>query len=201
MLKNEFKYEIFMYNQILSGEIKNFNAYFFSSAYKRKRLINLIRYLIENKLEISPEEAVKVLNKKTFEEYRLTSILKYIEKPPELEKNDFSYIVYYAYPELPHASQQELSIELYKKVLDNKKKSFPKNYFYDLDKGDERARYCLQYLQGKVLKLSIKEFYTILDPDLLKKYKLKILLNVSYLDINDLMNSVYGEQFAKIKEE
>lgn len=201
MAKDGFKYEIYMYNQILSGEIKNFNAYFFSSAYKRKRLVNLIRYLIETKIEISPNEAVTVLTKKTFEEYKLTSILKYIEKPPELEKNDFSYVVYYAYPELPHASQKELSIGLYQKVLDNKKKSFPKNYFLDVDKGDKRAKYCIKYLQEEVLKISIKEFYTILDPDLLKKYKLKILLNALYLDINDLMNSVYGKQFAKIKEE
>lgn len=201
MQDKHFDYEIFMYEKILSGEVKNFNAYFFSTAYKQKRLVTLVRYLIEKKLKISPQEAIEKLSKRVFEQYKLTSVLKYIERPPELEKSDFSYVVYYAYPDIPHASQEELTIELYKKILNNTKKSFPKNYFYDGDKGEERAKYCIKYLQETILKINIKEFYRILDPDLLKKYKLKILLNVLYLDTNDLLNSVYGKEFKKIKEE
>lgn len=193
--QEKFIFEINTYEKILSGELKSFSPYFFSPLYKKKRLKNLIKYLIEEKLKITPEEALKTLTTKTLKEYKLYNIIKYIEKPVELDKNDISYIVYFAYPSLNPPNQKELTIEYYKKVLSNKKKSFPKNYFFDGLLGEKRAKYCVKYLCEDVLKLKEEEIPTKLTVEVLRDYKLKILLTVLYFSMFDLITTVYPDRY------
>lgn len=197
---NNFNYEIYMYEKILSGEIKNFNSYFFQSAYKKKRLTNLIKYLIEEKLKISPQDALTKLSRNILEEYKLTVLLKYIKRPVELDKNDLSYIVFYAYPNIKRPTQKDLTLTLFKQILNNEKKSFPKNYFLDVEKGEERVRYCIEYIRQDILKIDFKKFCQILNIELLKKYKLKILLSSIYMDEEDLLLSIYNKQYLQLKE-
>lgn len=192
----KFNYEIFTYNQLLAGELKTFSPYFFNKKYRKKRITNLIMYLVEQKLKITPEEALTQVKKSTIKQYKLTSILKYIEKPVELEDNDLSYVIYYAYPELEPPTQKELSISYYKKVLNNEKRNFPKNYFSDGLKGEERAKYCVQYLCEEVLKLEKKDIPEELTVEVLTKYKLKILLTAIYFSMHDLIINVYPNEFS-----
>lgn len=193
--QEKFIFEIHTYEKILNGELKSFSPYFFSPLYRKKRLTNLIRYLIEEKLKITPEEALQNLNVKILKEYKLYNIIKYIDKPVELEKNDVSYIVYFAYPKLNPPSQKELTIEYYKKLLNNKKKSFPKNYFFDGLAGEKRAEYCVKYLCEEVLKLKDEEIPIVLTSDVLREYKLKILLTVLYFSMFDLITTVYPNKY------
>lgn len=194
-IKEKFNYEIFTYKKILSGELKTFSPYFFNVKYRKKRLKTLIKYLIEDILHFTPEEALKNLNIKIFKEYKLVSILKYIEKPVELEKSDLSYVVFYAYPELCKYSQKDLTVNFYKKVLSGEKRNFPKNYFLDGIKGEERAKYCIQYLCEDFLNLRIEDIPQTLTIPMLRKYKLKILLTAIYFSMHDLITNVYPNQF------
>lgn len=195
--KEKFIFEIHTYEKILSGELKTFNPYFFNKRYRKKRLITLIKYLIEQKLQITPEEALKTLNVKILKEYKLFCILKYIEKPVELEDNDVSYIIYFAYPNLNPPSQQELTIAYYKKVLNKEKNSFPKNYFLDGIAGEERARYCVRYLCEEVLKLKEEDIPKKLTLEVLREYNLKILLTAVYFSVFELIQDVYPDKYTK----
>lgn len=195
--QEKFIFEIHTYEKILNGELKTFSPYFFSPVYRKKRLINLIKYLIEEKLNMTPQDALKILNSKILKQYKLYSILKYIEKPVELDDSNVSYIIYYAYPELNPPTQKELTIYYYKKVLAKEKNSFPKNYFFDGLLGEDRAKYCVEYLCEEVLKLKKEEIPKLLTIDILREYKLKILLTTLYFSMFDLITNVYPNRYTK----
>lgn len=189
-------YIIKTYEKVLNNEIKTFSPYFFDQQYRKIRIITLVRYLIEEKLKITPEEALEKVNKKTFVKYKLDCILKYVEKPVELSENDISYMLYYAYPNtLKKPTDEELTIMLYKKVLSRELKNFPKNYFLEGLKGEKRAEYCVKYLCREVLNIDDKEVPKVLTIEILKKYKLKILLTAIYFSIYDLITSIFEGKY------
>lgn len=194
--EKKFNYEVFAYEKVLSGELKTFSPYFFNMRYRKKRLTTLIKYLIEEKLGMTGEEALTKLDKATIKKYKLQCILKYIEKPVELEKNDLSYIVYYAYPELNPPTNKELTLEYYKKVLNQEKRNFPKNYFSDGLLGEERSVHCVRYLCEEILEIDRKDIPKKLTVEVLTQYKLKILLTALYFSMHDLITSVYPNEFS-----
>lgn len=198
MNEKNFSYEISTYEKILNDDLKTFSPYFFNMKYRKKRLQILIRYLIEEKLKITKEEALTKLNLDILKKYKLLCILKYIEKPVELEKNDLSFLVYYAYPNsnLKPPTSKELTIEYYKKVLSKEKRSFPKNYFLDAIEGEKRAKYCVEYLVDEVLKIEKKDIPQKLTLEVIQKYNLKILFTTIYFSMYDLITNIYPNQFT-----
>lgn len=192
-----FNYTVYTYQKILSGEIKTFSPYFFEIRYRKKRIIELVRYLVEGILKITPEEALTKVDVKLLKKYKLDCLLKYVDKPVELEKNDASHLIIYAYKgQVPEPTQEELTIRMYKRVLSGELKNFPKNYFLDGIKGEKKVKYCIQYLCFDILKLKKKEIPKKLTPEVLKEYKLKIVLNVLYFSMHDLITSVFPGQFT-----
>jgi len=192
-----FNFTIHTYQKILNGEIKTFSPYFFELRYRKKRICELVRYLVEEILKITPKEAIKVVNFKVLKKYKLDCLLKYVEKPVELEKSDVSHLIIYAYKgQIPEPTAEELTIRLYKRILSGELKNFPKNYFLDGLKGEEKVKYCVKYLCFDVLKLKKEEIPKKLTPEVLKKYKLKIVLNVLYLSMYDLITSVFPGEFT-----
>lgn len=197
MQTETFNFTIDTYKKILNGEIKTFSPYFFEKRYRKKRIIQLIRYLVEEILKLSPEEALKVLDLKTLKKYKLDCLLKYVDKPIEFDKNDVSHLIYYAYKgQIKEPTDRELTIRMYKKVLNGEVKNFPKNYFIDGLKGEKRVKYCIEYLCFDILGLEKKDIPKKLTPEILKKYKLKIVLNVLYLSMFDLITSVFPGEFS-----
>ena len=192
-----FNYTIYTYQKVLSGEIKTFSPYFFELRYRKKRICELVRYLVEEILKITPEEALTKVNLKVLKKYKLDCLLKYVEKPIELDKNDVSHLIIYAYKgQVPEPTSEELTIRLYKRVLSGELKNFPKNYFLDGLKGEEKVKYCIKYLCFDVLKLKKEEIPKKLTSEILKEYKLKIVLNVLYLSMYDLITSVFPGEFT-----
>lgn len=192
-----FNYTIATYQKILNGEIKSFSPYFFELRYRKKRICELVRYLVEEILKITPEEALTAVDLKVLKKYKLDCLLKYVEKPVELDKNDVSHLIIYAYKgKVPEPTPEELTIRLYKKVLSGELKNFPKNYFLDGAKGEERVKYCIKYLCFDILKLKKEEIPKKLTAEVLKQYKLKIVLNVLYLSMYDLITSVFPGEFT-----
>lgn len=187
-----------VYEKILNGEQKTFSPYFFQPQYRNKRVVNLIRYLIEEKLHMTPEEALEKLTLDTVKEYQLDCILKYVDKPVEFPDNSVQHLVYFAYPELPRPSVKDLAIMVYKDVLEGKRKTFPKNYFLDGAVGEQRAVYCFRYLCEEILKLSKEEIVKTFLPSsglkVLAQYKLKIIMNVVFISNVDLLKTAYGDE-------
>lgn len=191
-----FNFTIHTYQKILNGEIKTFSPYFFELRYRKKRICELVRYLVEEILKITPEEALTQVNLKVLKKYKLDCLLKYVEKPIELEKNDVSHLIIYAYKgQVPEPTAEELTIRLYKRVLSGELKNFPKNYFLDGLRGEEKVKYCVKYLCFDVLHLKKEEVPKKLTPEILKEYKLKIVLNILYLSMHDLITSVFPGEF------
>lgn len=191
-----FNFTIHTYQKILNGEIKTFSPYFFELRYRKKRICELVRYLVEEILKITPEEALTQVSLKVLKKYKLDCLLKYVEKPIELEKNDVSHLIIYAYKgQVPEPTAEELTIRLYKRVLSGELKNFPKNYFLDGLRGEEKVKYCVKYLCFDVLHLKKEEIPKKLTPEILKEYKLKIVLNILYLSMHDLITSVFPGEF------
>lgn len=196
MQEKPFNYTISTYEKILSGEIKSFSPYFFETGYRKKRIMELVKYLIEIKLNISPEEALKVLDKKLLKKHKLDCILKYIDKPIELDANDCSHVIYYVYKgRFKEPTREELTIRMYKKVLSGELKNFPKNYFLDGFVGEEKAKYCVKYLCFEILKLKSEEIPKKLTVEILKEYKLKIILTTIYFSMFDLITNVFPDKY------
>ena len=191
-MQERFIYSIYVYKKILNKEIKAFSPYFFEIQYRKKRIIELVHFLVEELLRITPEEALTVVNLKVLKKYKLDCLLKYVKKPVELEKEDCSHLIIYAYKgKVPDFSTEELAVKMYKKVLSGERKNFPKNYFLDGLKGERKAEYCIKYLCFEILKLKKEEIPDKLTAEILRQYKLGIVLSILYFSIPDLINSVF----------
>lgn len=199
---DEISYTVSTYEKVLKNEIKSFSPYFFEKKYRRQRIVTLMKYLIENKLNISPEEAIKKLSIATLKEYRLICLLKYLEdyKPIEYETDPVyvAHLVYYAYPALSQPSLKEKTIECYQEVLAEKRKFFPKNYFID-KYGEERAKICFEYLWQHILNMKFEDIPIMFlennekGLEILKKYKLKILTQMIYYSVSDMILNMYPD--------
>lgn len=189
------------YEKILNGEQKTFSPYFFQPQHRKERLITLIRYLIEEKLGFTPEEALEKLTMEHIKQYQLTCILRYIDKPVEFADDDVRHLVYFAYPHLPQPTVEELAISVYKDVLEGRRKTFPKNYFLNGELGEKRAIICFRYLCEEILKLPLEEIPKVFSGtnafNLLAKYKLKIVMNILFFSTADLLRTCYPELFEK----
>ena len=190
-----YNYAITAYEKILNGNQKTFSPFFFDIRYRKHRICQLVRYLVEEILKITPEEALTKVDLEVLKKYKLNCLLKYVEKPVELEKEDCSHLIIYAYKwQVRNPTTEELTISLYKKVLAGERK-FPKNYFLNGIRGEDKAKICLKYLCFEILKLTEEEIPKKLTVEILKKYKLGIVLNVLYFSTTDLIQSVFGEVF------
>lgn len=196
-MKKPFNYSVYTYNKILKKEIKSFSPFFFEMKYRKKRICDLIHHLVEDILKITPEEALTQVTVKKLKEHNLDCLLRYVNKPVELDKNDASHLIIYAYKgKVPRPSQRELTIKMYNKVLAGKLGNFPKNYFIDGLRGEEKAKYCIEYLCFDILKLKKEEIPVKLTADILQEYKIKIILNSLYFSMFDLINSVFPGKYT-----
>lgn len=196
-------YVVQEYEKVLNGENKVFSSYFFQKQHKKERLISLIKYFVEEKLKATPEKILELINYDLLEEYKLTVLIKMVEKPIEFKKEDYTYIIFYAYPELYNKNEEEIIINVYKEVLSGERKSFPRGYFNDGMIGEKRAIICFKYLIEKILQYDTTKIEEIFFKsninvinDLMKEYKLSILNNV-FISYNDLLRSAYSEVFIK----
>lgn len=201
----EKEFAIYTYEQLLSNNIKSFSPYFFIKQYRKERINVLLKYLFEEKLKLTPAEALDKISYELLRENRLDIIVSYIEKPDEFAENDYRYIVFYIYPGLDIPDNKTQAIQIYKEILANKRKKFPKNYFLGGHKGEERAIECFKYLCEKILKLSKEEILDVFSNSkglcVLSQYKLKIVMNVLFSSFSELLNSAYPNIFSENNKE
>ena len=183
------------YEKILKGEQKSFSPYFFQKQYRNERVIELVKYLLEEKLKITPQEALDKLTFEVLEENQLDCLDKYVDKPVEFLKDNVTHLVYFAYPELEFPNDDELALMVYQDVLDEKRRTFPRNYFLNGAIGERRAVVCFRYLCENILELTEQEIIDTFSISkglkVLSEYKLKIIMNVLFYSNIDLLESCY----------
>ena len=188
-----------VYERLLKGKAKALSSFFFEPSHMKERLRILVRYITEEKLGMTPEEALTGLTEEKLAEYKAKSILKYIPCPPEYGNGNLAYVVYFAYPELPAPSCSDLAVSVYKEVLGGKRRSFPKSYFAGADDGKERAVACFRYLCGEVLGKNDgdggRSTAAAMDAGkcsaVLTEYKLHIILGTVFASATELLEAAY----------
>lgn len=191
-----------VYEKLLTNKIKSFAPSFFEIKNRKRKIFILVKYLISEKLKISPEEAVQKLTYEELKKWKLACLLKYVEdhKPIEyeLDKKYVVHLIYYVYPLIKQPSLKERTQNCYKEVLSNERRFFPKNYFRD-KYGDERAKICFDYLWQEILKIPKDKIVItfLLDNQtglkILQKYKLRILTQILYFSVQDMILNMYPE--------
>lgn len=187
------------YKRILTGQQKRFSPYEFEDVQYRKQKVQLVlRYAIENVKRWSPEQAREELSISDVKDLKLHLIREYIEPPIEAKNNDVYYLVEFAYPYLPRQTEQQRVIWVYREVLSGLRRHFPLHYFQSV-RGEERAKICFDYLRKELLQVkNIREIPVIFTKteraySILRKYKLKILVDTLYFSPFDMVTQMYPE--------
>ncbi|USG65980.1 hypothetical protein NDK47_01070 [Brevibacillus ruminantium] len=187
------------YKRILGGVQKRFSPYEFEDAQYRKQKVQLvIRYAIEHVKMWTPEQARNELSIQDVKDLKLHLIREYIEPPIEAKAQDVYYLVEYAYPYLPKPSEEQKILWVYQEVLDGVRRHFPPLYFQSI-KGEERAKVCFQYMCRELMKVEdLRQLPKIFGKTerayaLLRKYKLKILVDTLYFSPFDMITDMFPE--------
>lgn len=187
------------YKRILRGEQKRFSPYEFDDIQYRKKKVQLvIRFALEHVRKWAPEQARTELSLKDVQELKLHLVREFVEQPIEAKPDDVYYLVEYAYPYLPRPDEREKVLWVYKEVLSGKRKHFPMLYFQSI-KGEERARICFDYMRKELL--GVHDIYdlpkifskTEQAHQILRTYKLKIVIDTLYFSPFDMITDIYPE--------
>jgi hypothetical protein len=187
------------YKRILNGEQKRFSPYEFEDAQYRKQKVQLVlRYAIEQVKKWTPEQARKELSIKDVKELKLHLVREYIDPPIEAKPEDVYYMVEFAYPYLPRMPEKQKVLWVYQEVLAGVRRHFPPLYFQSV-KGEERAKICFDFMCRELIKLQdLRQLPRIFGKTeqayrLLRKYKLKILVDTLYFSPFDMITDMYPE--------
>lgn len=187
------------YKRILNGEQKRFSPYEFEDVQYRKKKVQLVlRYAIEQVKMWTPEQARNELSLRDVKELKLHLIREYIEPPIEAKPEDVYYMVEYAYPYLPRVPEKDKVLWVYQEVLNGSRRHFPPLYFQSI-KGEERARICFDYMWRELLQIQdVRELPRIFAKteraySILRKHKLKILVDTLYFSPFDMITDMYPE--------
>ena len=111
---------------------------------------------------------------------KLESLMKYIQFPPEMSVRDDIFIVKgKLFPNLVPLNQKEITLKVYKRVLEKDLYKFPKEYLSGDTLGNYRAIICFQYMLTQIPPFTstaeqYKFFASSKGPKLLKKFRLNV---------------------------
>lgn len=174
------------YERLLLGQIERLPKIYFVDKYHPTTVNNalsLVKYLIENIMKWSPEDALDYLNDHIIERFKLTSYIKYFDLPMGMSSQKYFYILSMIYPEDVRFNSREVYLNIYQKVI-NKNEKFPKNFFDGLN-AREKAEICLHYMiEHYLIVKDIESLYEKFSKKgiatLLKKYSLANPCNSLY---------------------
>lgn len=178
---------LYEYEQILLGNKTGFAPYYFKYGddTSQNYALYIIKFAVEHYLKWDPWDMKNHYNKEISEKMKLEPLMKYIEYPPELNKEtDYYYLSSLLYPNIIRIDIKELVLRTYKNVLDGSLCKFPKEYLSGT-KGMMRAGICFQYMLSKYFVFnSIKDMYKFFsEPSglkALKEYRLSNICNEIY---------------------
>ena len=173
---------LYEYENILLGKKTAFSSYFFSSDDNKneQKALYIIKFALRYYLKWSEQQICEYLDWKVINCMKLESLMKYIQFPPEMIARDDIFIVKgKLYPKLVPLNQKEITLKVYKRVLEKDLYKFPKEYLSGDSIGVYRAIVCFQYMLTQIPPFSSTEemykyFASSKGPKLLKKFRLNV---------------------------
>lgn len=192
---------IYEYEMILIGKKNSFSGYFFNDTAEKneRKALHVIDFAIKTYLGWTPQEAILNLNWEILKSLKLDLLTKYIMFPPEMDERDDMYIVTgKLYPKLVKLDAQEITLKVYKRVLEKDLYKFPKEYLSGDQQGRNRAIICFQYMLAQFTNFkNIQEMYEFFStsggPKLLKKYRLNVACVSTYEHPIDFLHAALPE--------
>ena len=112
---------------------------------KEKDALAIIRYAITGILGWTPDEAFYYFNEKTLKALKLEQVCKHIEFPKDLKpKVDYWWYIYKAFPAQVKYNPNERVLNLYRQMMKNEIKHFPKGVF-EGQEGSDKLNLILHY--------------------------------------------------------
>lgn len=178
---------LFEYEQILLGNKSGFSPYYFKygNDTSQNYALYVIKFAVENYLGWDPEDMKNHFTKEVAIQMKLEPLMKYIEFPPELDKEtDYYYLATFLYPNIIRIDIKELVLRTYKNVLSGKLCKFPKEYLSGTQ-GMMRAGICLQYMLNQNYTFhTIQDMYKFFSEPAgsraLKEFRLNNICNEIY---------------------
>lgn len=139
------------------------------------------------------EKACEILTPEFIQEHKIEKLFK-LYKVPEMLPNEYYYMAWLVFPE-HKPSDKELIIKTYKDVIEGRRKLFPSKYFINGRDPEFRAKVCFDYLCKEILKLDkegiIATFGNSGGIKVLGQYKLKMIVDVVFESLGDLLSATY----------
>lgn len=183
---------LYEYEEILSGQRKNFSVSFKGSVYDNQKEVGRIwRYAVSNLLKWTPQEAVVNMNKKLVKQLRLERTLVGIGLNPATDYiSDYRCVLQYAFPEQIKYDFITETIDDFERfakqgkyVNDDTKKKLTKKFFTD-NNGLKRAHLLLIHQIDTYLSdcsnEEIYELFATKGAEWLKKKHLEPVLKFIY---------------------
>ena len=187
-----------VYLEVLNGNPWPKN--FFSSTTKDRRIKEVLKIAFDNAGVTCPEDAFKIVNKEFVEQNKLEAVVKAYGKVPEMLPDCYEYLVWIIYPE-SKPDFKTLVLTVYSDVLEGRRKTFPTGYFTNGADIEQKAILCFKHLCEDILKFDEKQILETFGNSkgikVLQQYKLKILVDIVYESLSQLLLNTYPNIYQK----
>lgn len=192
---------LFEYENILLGKKTGFASYFFQHSPERNEntALSVIKYALETYLRWTPVQSYASFGKETVKLMHLDGLLRFIRFPPEADPaTDWFIIIGKIYPGLVKINKKEMTLIIYRKVLNGTLYKFPKGFF-DGAPGQTRAIICLRHMLAQHGSFeSIEQLYRAFagssGTKMLKKYKLSAPCTYLFESPLDFVHEALSEE-------
>ena len=173
---------LYEYESILLGKKTAFSGYFFQEDADKneQKALYVIKFALRYYLNWNKAQICQYLDWKIINCMKLESLMKYIQFPPEMSARDDIFIVKgKLFPDEVPLNEKEITLKVYKRVLEKDLYKFPKEYLSGDRVGMYRAVVGFQHMLTLIPPFeSIADMYKYFasskGPKLLKKYRLNI---------------------------
>lgn len=129
---------------------------------KERDALSVVRYIVENVLGWTPEEAMVHITTDIGRRLRMDALLKYVDSPMEVMlSEDYRWLIHKAYPSQTRYDTQEPLFNMYHKIISGEIKRFPRNFFMGKDGRKKASALFRDYISRNIPAGSISELYDI----------------------------------------
>lgn len=133
--------------EMLLGQRQHYSANFLNKETGDVNAYEALRYIFEEFLKWTPYQVRDCLTLEIVKLMKMESLINRVPCPPELDRNrDFEYVAWFLYPKTKNCNQKDLSIRVYRRLIDGEIVRFPKGYFDGTKRGWFRAQCTFQYM-------------------------------------------------------
>ena len=190
-----------VYQEVLEGN--SWPKNFFTPTTKDRRIKEVLTIAFNNEGITDAEDAIKKVDKDFVERHKLELVIKTYGKVPEMLPDCYEYLVWIIYPS-SKPDFETLVLRVYSDVLEGRRKTFPTGYFTNGADIEQKAIICFKHLCENILKLNKEEIVETFGNSkgikTLQQYKLKILVDIVYESLSQLLLSAYPDVYEGIKK-